>query len=148
MAGLDRIAKVVDQQRPNRVFSAMESSPRLRLLMPRVRHAQATPLIPRSPRLRPTTSKLIRSRSGSTSHTSEDPITVSSDVGSDWLGFPSRFEIVQEQLQIDGYQMYAVEKWYACRIRSRYRVYPFTGLSNGPGLSPSSPSIQATLHTK
>lgn len=28
-----------------------------------------------------------------------------------WLGKACKFEIVQEHLQIEGYQMYAVEKW-------------------------------------
>jgi hypothetical protein len=84
---------------------------------------------PRSPRLKPTTSKLIRSRSGSASIPSSDPIPlttspaspapspdVAGDVGSEWLGKPCKFEIVQEQLQIEGYQMYAVEKWYAIYV--------------------------------
>jgi hypothetical protein len=29
----------------------------------------------------------------------------------EWLGLPLAFDVVQEQLEIDGYQMYAVEKW-------------------------------------
>jgi hypothetical protein len=84
---------------------------------------------PRSPRLKPTTNILIRSRSGSASHVASDvnlsTINISpalsfaaigggpngGEVGMEWLGKPCRFEFVQESLQIEGYQMYAVEKW-------------------------------------
>lgn len=94
----------------------------------------------RSPRLKPAVaSKLIRSRSTSVNHTSTEPslpmqphaltpLQTNSNVqvnlqidfrppdadiaiGLRWLGKPLRFEIVQEKLQISGYQMYAVEKW-------------------------------------
>jgi hypothetical protein len=74
----------------------------------------------RSPRLKPTTAKLIRSRSGSAS--ASDPVFADAnvpplpvpslgDVGLEWIGIPCKFEVVQEQLEIEGYQMYAVEKW-------------------------------------
>jgi hypothetical protein len=29
----------------------------------------------------------------------------------DWIGSGCRFEVVEEQLELSGYQMYAVEKW-------------------------------------
>jgi hypothetical protein len=119
------------------------NDPRPRLLMPTVRpprHPQPPYTFPspaqpppRSPRLKPTTNILIRSRSGSASHVASD-VNLSTtntspalsfaaiggpnggaggggEVGMEWLGKPCRFEFVQESLQIEGYQMYAVEKW-------------------------------------
>jgi hypothetical protein len=35
----------------------------------------------------------------------------SSNVGTRWVGLPLRFEIVEESLEMVGYQLYAVEKW-------------------------------------
>lgn len=32
----------------------------------------------------------------------------------DWLGLPVRFDVIQDYLEIQGYQMYAVEKWCSC----------------------------------
>ena len=127
--------------------NALKPTSRLRLLMPTVRPPhihdpssvlplpQTATTTPRSPRLRPTpTNRLIRSRSGSAS----DPVPVAAavpptpmpaDTGSEWLGVPYKFEIVQEELQIDGYQMYAVEKWYfpAIYMNSRSFIYWGTG---------------------
>ncbi|KAI0068856.1 hypothetical protein BV25DRAFT_1792230 [Artomyces pyxidatus] len=66
-----------------------------RLLMPTVR-APAPPSIPKSPKIKPTTSTARREH----------------DVGAEWFGKAGvRFEVVQEQLEIEGYQIYAVEKW-------------------------------------
>ena len=31
----------------------------------------------------------------------------------DWIGDGCRFEVVEEQIELEGYQIYAVEKWYA-----------------------------------
>lgn len=114
-----------------------------RLLMPTVRvpylpapaHTAGTapaPAAPRSPRLVPTSgttpSKLTRARSASASRSLLDltgitphvqpqvPAWTSADTGTEWLGLPLRFDVVQECLQVEGYQMYAVEKWYASPI--------------------------------
>ncbi len=86
-----------------------------RLLMPTVRSPRPSGI---SPRLPPSTksspSKLGRSRAGSIS------VNVSLDGGertavgaSDWLDGGERFEVVEEQLELEGFQIYAVEKWYA-----------------------------------
>lgn len=57
-------------------------------------------------------SKLIRSRSGSTSlQSSPDPSTVAEYAGELWLGQKCRFDIVEEQIELAGYQLYVVEKW-------------------------------------
>jgi hypothetical protein len=78
-----------------------------------------TPVIPpRSPRLRPTAGKLIRTKSGthssidassSSPHIPFSPIFV--DIGTEWLGIPLKFEVVEDQIEVEGFQMYAVEKW-------------------------------------
>ena len=33
------------------------------------------------------------------------------DAGKDWLGRRCRFDVVQDLLELEGYQIYAVEKW-------------------------------------
>jgi hypothetical protein len=107
-----------------------------------------TPVIPpRSPRLRPTAGKLIRAKSGThssidvNSSSSHIPfLPISADIGSEWLGIPLKFEVVEEQIEVEGYQMYAVEKWcvslhssvgimliFYCRIVERTR--PVTTLT-------------------
>lgn len=30
----------------------------------------------------------------------------------DWIGHGLRFEIVEDNIELEGYQLYAVEKWY------------------------------------
>jgi len=32
-------------------------------------------------------------------------------VGERWIGRKSRFEIIEDRVELKGYQMYAVEKW-------------------------------------
>jgi hypothetical protein len=34
------------------------------------------------------------------------------DTAKDWIGLPLRFEIVTDRLELKGFQIYAVEKWY------------------------------------
>jgi hypothetical protein len=41
-------------------------------------------------------------------------------VGQIWLGKNANFEIVQEQLQLDGFQLFAVEKWYVLNLPFTY----------------------------
>lgn len=96
----------------------------MRLLMPTVRvpcvpHTPSpippSTQAPRSPRMRPTTNKLVRGRSASINEPLPTLATLApspGDLGMEWIGTACKFEIVQEQLQIEGYQMYAVEKWY------------------------------------
>jgi len=59
-------------------------------------------------------SRVMRSTSGSTSHhSSPDPGATPRQVtwaGKEWIGVDSRFEVVEE-LELEGYQIYAVEKW-------------------------------------
>ena len=85
---------------------------RKRLLVPTVRRPGdgCSP----KPASRPV-SKLMRSTSGSTTHhSSPDPGAAPRQVtwaGKEWIGVDCRFEVVEE-LELEGYQIYAVEKWY------------------------------------
>ena len=84
-----------------------------RLLMPTVRQARPSPtfIIPKSTRFSP--SKHSRSRAGSLVHTappSPDPNASPAPLV-DWIGGGLRFEVVEEQIEMSGYQIYAVEKW-------------------------------------
>ncbi|TFK91811.1 hypothetical protein K466DRAFT_582454 [Polyporus arcularius HHB13444] len=100
-----------------------------RLLMPTVRSPRPSGI---SPRLPPSTksspSKLGRSRAGSIS------VNVSLDGGertavgaSDWLVGGERFEVVEEQLELEGFQIYAVEKWVVARKRPVLVLTVYTG---------------------
>ena len=41
------------------------------------------------------------------------PVTQTTVHPAQALGIPLRFHVVQNSLQVEGYQIYAVEKWYA-----------------------------------
>jgi hypothetical protein len=85
---------------------------RRRLLIPTVRRSSDgnSPKIASRP-----VSRLARSTSGSTSHhSSPDPGATPRPLtwaGKEWIGVDCRFEILEE-LELEGYQIYAVEKWY------------------------------------
>ncbi|THH06359.1 hypothetical protein EW146_g9636, partial [Bondarzewia mesenterica] len=81
----------------------------------------------RSPRPKPATAKLIRSRSTSVSLSPPEPSQQSVDVGLEWFGLSCRFEIAQEQIEIEGYQIYAVEKWVTERSRPVITLTVYTG---------------------
>ena len=104
------------------------ASPARKLLMPTVRPPRPTPpsasnspvgpspLSPKSPRPRPAAAtKLMRARSASVN---TPPLPAPAlppppprDAGKDWLGRRCRFDVVQDLLELEGYQIYAVEKW-------------------------------------
>ncbi|KAG2077397.1 hypothetical protein BDR04DRAFT_1088384 [Suillus decipiens] len=108
----------------------------LRLLMPTVR-PPAPPRIPQSPPSPPTrrqaSSKLIRSRSGSvTAITTSAAFNAGTGVGEDsigerWIGRKSRLEIAENRVELQGYQMYAVEKWIVERVRPVTVLIVYTG---------------------
>jgi len=98
---------------PTSGFSVQQylGATRKRLLVPTVRRSGdgCSP----KPASRPV-SKLMRSTSGSTSHhSSPDPGAAPRQVtwaGKEWIGVDCKFEVVEE-LELEGYQIYAVEKW-------------------------------------
>jgi hypothetical protein len=79
--------------------------------------------------LKATPAKLARNHLGSHSYShslsevnpsvTEIPLLHSpEETGSVWLGVPLKFDVLEEEVEIEGYQMYAVEKWYVCIIPS------------------------------
>ncbi|KAJ7781220.1 hypothetical protein B0H16DRAFT_1671552 [Mycena metata] len=49
------------------------------------------------------------------------------DVANDWIGLPLRFDIVTDRLELEGYQIYAVEKWIVERDRPVTVLTVYTG---------------------
>ena len=94
--------------------------PPRRLLIPTVRHsrhpASALPS-PRAPIQKSPQSKLSRSRASSVAP-GVQPSTESNTVCGvdDWIGCGSKLEVVQENVVLEGYQLYAVEKWYVSYV--------------------------------
>ncbi|KAG2367361.1 hypothetical protein BDR07DRAFT_1458031 [Suillus spraguei] len=126
-------------ERPCSTLSASydELNPRLATAT----HADCAPTstscIPPSPPSPPTrrqpSSKLIRSRSGSvTAITTSAPFNAGTGVGEDsigerWIGRKSRLEIAENRVELQGYQMYAVEKWIVERVRPVTVLIVYTG---------------------
>ncbi|KAH8105824.1 hypothetical protein BXZ70DRAFT_966334, partial [Cristinia sonorae] len=133
------------------------SGPR-RLLMPTVRHPRPTHTTalssPKgSSQKSPQSSRLSRSRASSVSPsvpTSPDPSSL--PVNDDWIGGGCTFEVVQDNIELEGYQLYAVEKW--CVVVERRRQVTVLAVFTGDrrhritvtALSPSSclPQVEAT----
>lgn len=85
-----------------------------RLLMPTVRPTKQTMGSPKIPHSKASPSKMTRSRAGSGSNPSflSDLSDKSTSISvPDWVGGGRKFEIVEEQIELTGYQIYAVEKW-------------------------------------
>lgn len=95
--------------------NAAQSPHSLRLLMPTVRPARQSPHASPTYRMSPfkaSPSRAGRSRAGSIAQSlqpSPDP-SASSQVAVDWVGGRCRFEVVEDTLELEGYQLYAVEK--------------------------------------
>lgn len=92
-----------------------QSALSMRLLMPTVRQTKQTSNAGVSVKLPSTKSSPSkpRSRAGSVAHSlqpSPDPNS-GPQAAVDWVGGGCRFEVVEEQVELDGYQLYAVEKW-------------------------------------
>ncbi|KAJ7700120.1 hypothetical protein B0H17DRAFT_1196110 [Mycena rosella] len=95
------------------------------LLLPTVRQPQSRLAAPLSHQRN--RSKLARS-SGSVDITG--PLsrpTSPTDTVNDWIGLPLRFEIVTDRLELEGYQIYAVEKWIVDRDRPVIVLTVYTG---------------------
>lgn len=61
--------------------------------------------------MKPSASKFVRSRSESNNFPSSPDPSAALAYGADWVGFTSKFEVVEDQVEMEGYQVYAVEKW-------------------------------------
>ncbi|KAI0695729.1 hypothetical protein BC835DRAFT_1272898 [Cytidiella melzeri] len=90
-----------------------------KLLMPTVRPARLSNAfsLPRTTKSSP--AKHSRPRAGSLAQTASPSPDFSSSSAPlvDWIGGECRFEVVEEQIELSGYQIYAVEKWVVDRHR-------------------------------
>ncbi|KAI0771647.1 hypothetical protein BD413DRAFT_625156 [Trametes elegans] len=102
-----------------------------RLLLPTVRPRSRSPgASPRFPSKAPST-KAGRSRAGSLSVNVSPELQERPSLGaSDWLPGGDKFEIVEEQLELEGFQIYAVEKWVVARKRPILVLTVYTGDPN------------------
>ncbi|KAI9512172.1 hypothetical protein F5148DRAFT_1008388 [Russula earlei] len=106
-----------------------------RLLLPTVRNPRSIlpsvpspPLPYKSPKIRSAAYRSTRSRLASPPIPS-DPRDPSATIGQLWLGLDkdANFEIVHDQLELDGFQLFAVEKWVTERTRPIVSLIVYTG---------------------
>ncbi|KAI0352939.1 hypothetical protein OH77DRAFT_1459472 [Trametes cingulata] len=98
-----------------------------RLLLPTVRAVRPSGSSPRFP-AKAYGGKTGRTRAGSISvNVSPEPPERVPSGASDWLPGGEKFEIVEEQLELEGFQIYAVEKWMVARKRPIFVLTVFTG---------------------
>ena len=87
----------------------------MKLLMPTVRQARAYPAgsPSRIPSAKSSPAKTSRSRGDSVAASLQPSPDLSAIqlVSDDWIGGNCRFEVAEEQIELEGYQIYAVEKW-------------------------------------
>ncbi|KAJ7179118.1 hypothetical protein C8R46DRAFT_625399, partial [Mycena filopes] len=75
-----------------------------------------------------TRSKLARPTQSSVDITTPLPRPwTPTDIANDWIGLPLHFEIVTDRLELDGFQIYAVEKWIVERDRPVTVLTVYTG---------------------
>ncbi|KAI0269158.1 hypothetical protein BC834DRAFT_967810 [Gloeopeniophorella convolvens] len=103
-----------------------------RLLLPTVRNprihiynASSPNPSHKSPKIKSTPSKTSRSHLTSSSSLPDSPASVT--IGQAWIGKNANFDIVQEQLELEGYQLFAVEKWVTERTRPIITLAVYTG---------------------
>ncbi|KAJ7498897.1 hypothetical protein FB451DRAFT_1203384 [Mycena latifolia] len=93
------------------------------LLLPTVRQPQSRSAAPLSHQR--TRSKLARA---SVDITGPLPRPASpTDTANDWIGLPLHFDIVTDRLELEGYQIYAVQKWIVERDRPVTVLTVYTG---------------------
>ncbi|KAJ7180109.1 hypothetical protein C8R43DRAFT_1117442 [Mycena crocata] len=96
------------------------------LLLPTVRQPHSRPPAPTAHQR--SRSKLSRAGAASVDITAPLPRPWSpTDVANDWIGLPLRFDIVTDRLELEGYQIYAVEKWIVERDRPVTVLTVYTG---------------------
>ena len=84
-----------------------------KLLLPTVRPSRNSPPSSTIASAKSSPAKYSRSKAGSSApslQTSPDPSSLL-PMSVDWIGGGRRFEVVQDQLELEGFQLYAVEKW-------------------------------------
>ncbi|KAJ7095410.1 hypothetical protein B0H15DRAFT_1020241, partial [Mycena belliarum] len=88
-------------------------------------------------------------------------LTSPTDIAKDWIGLPLHFDIVTDRLELEGYQIYAVQKWIVERDRPVTVLTVYTGdpahkivvtaLRPSPSLTPSEATAEwekAILHLR
>ncbi|KAF7352772.1 hypothetical protein MVEN_01243800 [Mycena venus] len=133
------------------------------LLLPTVRQPNPRPPAQQThSRTKSTSTKLVRPNASSLDVTAPLPRPWSpTDIANDWIGLPLHFEIVTERLELEGYQIYAVEKWIVERDRPVTVLTVYTGdpahkitvtaLSPATSLSPAEATAEwdkAILHLR
>ncbi|KAI0750862.1 hypothetical protein C8Q80DRAFT_1217783 [Daedaleopsis nitida] len=100
-----------------------------RLLMPTVRSVKPPAPSPRlPPAAKSSSSRLGRSVAGSLSTSAYPDANERTVVGaSDWLVGGEKFEVIEEQLELEGFQIYAVEKWVVAQKRPVLVLTVYTG---------------------
>ncbi|KAF7790804.1 hypothetical protein EIP86_001761 [Pleurotus ostreatoroseus] len=102
--------------------------------MPTVRQARAYPAgsPSRIPSAKSSPAKTSRSRGDSVAASLQPSPDLSAIqlVSDDWIGGNCRFEVAEEQIELEGYQIYAVEKWVVERKRPVTVLTVFTGDPN------------------
>jgi hypothetical protein len=114
-----------------------------RLLLPAVRTPRTLPPPPpppsRSPKIKSSSSRSSRTRLVSPPpQPPPDPREPYLTTGQVWLGKNANFEIVQDQLQLEGFQLFAVEKWFVLQSTSlpcSLRAQHMPGSQRGQGPS-------------
>ncbi|KAI0650708.1 hypothetical protein C8Q79DRAFT_923901 [Trametes meyenii] len=107
--------------------SSVNVAARRRILLPTVRQIRPSGTSPRFP-VKPSTAKGGRSRAGSVSVTLSPEISERVASGAaDWLPGGEKFEVVDEQLELEGFQIYAVEKWVVARKHPILVLTVYTG---------------------
>lgn len=66
-----------------------------------------------APSAKSSPARLSRSRAGSVVQSLQPSPDLSAgpQASFDWIGGGCRFEVVEDQIELEGYQIYAVEKW-------------------------------------
>ncbi|KAJ6599043.1 hypothetical protein DFH09DRAFT_1356186 [Mycena vulgaris] len=96
------------------------------LLLPTVRQPQSLAPAPLSHQR--TRSRLARPNNSSVDITASLPRPWNpTDAGNEWIGLPLRFEIVSDRIELEGFQIYAVEKWIVERDRPVTVLTVYTG---------------------
>jgi len=115
-----------------------------------LRHHTSFPLAPMAPPRHsytaaavPSPSRLLLPRLGPAPH------PLARNAALEWIGLPLAFDVVHDELQVNGYQMYAVEKWSVRLFSIHPKALPFApGSSNAIAPSPSSASTPAIRPTR
>ncbi|CAK5263049.1 unnamed protein product, partial [Mycena citricolor] len=81
----------------------------------------------RQPHLRSPHVLQINHRTRSNLNRPSFPSADNTSIANDWIGLPLHFEVATERIELDGFQIYAVEKWIVDRNRAVTCLTVYTG---------------------